>query len=147
MTTTTVITRTTTTTTRKKKSNCNSNSTEKSNSTIKSQKMYLEFTASLPLYAFSNWSPSVHYFASFLVLACELGLLPWLLPARTSRSLSPMSPPRGALVVLPRPVLVLLWTSLYTTVPGSRCTLPQGRTSTLLVIAITILCCRYYNNN
>jgi len=50
----------------------------------------------------------VHYLASSLVLACPLGLLPWLLPARTSRSLSPMSPPRCALVVLPRPVLVLL---------------------------------------
>jgi len=42
------------------------------------------------------------------VLACPLGLLPWLLPARTSRSVSVMSRPRGALVVLPRPVLVLL---------------------------------------
>jgi len=37
-----------------------------------------------------------------------LGPLPWPLPARTYRSLSSMSPPRGALVVLPRPVLVLL---------------------------------------
>jgi len=61
-----------------------------------------------PLYAFSNWSPAVHYLASSLVLACPLGLLPWRLPARTSLFLSVMSPPRGALVVLPRPVLVLL---------------------------------------
>ena len=62
-----------------------------------------------PFYAFFNWLyTSVHYPASSLVLACPLGLLPWLLPARTSRSVSPMSPPRGALVVLPRPVLVLL---------------------------------------
>ena len=48
------------------------------------------------------------YLASSLVLACPLGLLPWLLPARASRSLSSMSPPHGALVVLPRPVVVLL---------------------------------------
>ena len=61
-----------------------------------------------PFYAFSNWSRSVHYRASSLVLACPLGLLPRLLPVRTSRSLSSMSPPRGPLVVLPRPVLVLL---------------------------------------
>jgi len=40
--------------------------------------------------------------------ACPLGLLPWFMPARTSRYLSPMSPPHGALVVLPRPVLELL---------------------------------------
>jgi len=49
---------------------------------------------------------SVHYLASSLVLASLIGLLSWLLPARTSRSLSPMSPARGALVVLPRPVFV-----------------------------------------
>jgi len=56
-----------------------------------------------------NWLyTSVHYLASSLVLAFPLGLLPWLLPARASRSLSSMSPPRGALVVLLRPVLVLL---------------------------------------
>ena len=60
-----------------------------------------------PLHAFSNWSRSVHYRAS-LVIACPLGLLPWLLPACTSRSLSSISPPPGALVVLPRPILVLL---------------------------------------
>ena len=46
--------------------------------------------------------------ASSLVLACPLGLLAWLLPVCTYSSLSPMSPPRGALVVLPRPVLVRL---------------------------------------
>ena len=52
----------------------------------------------------SNWSHSVHYLASSLVLPCPLGPLPWLLPVHTP-SLSWMSPPRGVLVVLPKPVL------------------------------------------
>jgi len=49
----------------------------------------------------NNWSRSLHYLGSSLVLACPLGPLPWRLPAHTSRTLSWMSPPRGALVVWP----------------------------------------------
>ena len=53
------------------------------------------FVAALPSTRLSNIQINC-YLASSLALACPLGLLPWLLPARTSRYLSPMSPPRSS---------------------------------------------------